>query len=950
MELDENNEIIKNKISYFSFLKLDNDKSMKDKDPKINDEIYLNIDSKNHFVETLDSTIELVNRKIEDLNKNIDFDEQSLYSMGSLKNDDINIPKENQTRKIMKKFLEKLYPECESKIYKISFLISRKVKKISKSKAEEYIKYFFDKRFHLKYSTTLKFSLDFFINCGYIFCYIYSKLNDLLIIKLRKNMEKVINSGVNVLIDFYDYCTEKDLDPNETKKIPFFEKNVKKYDIPPEMIFLINIFQSIDTLEFDINFFCDYINKEDFNLFTITILNISYILPKLENIKISFSCNNLQYVLYDKYYTKILNIIKLGEEHIKKNKIKYNNNIYNKKWDFKHDFNLEYYRKALIEKEKIEHLLDKIIYDKYSILYMVDSNKDGKDNICNSMILKNNKSKINHSVTFVNDFEIISSDDEEEEEEDFFQKIKMSRTGSFYYSAQKLNNQKTMNDDKKNSKKIINKEKNNLELQISLIYNIILMTICGVTRLTKIKNLNLTSNDFYNKNIIIYLFKNFNINALSIDKQFHILDLFCNKMKKLETLNIEINSLDILSSEKILGFIYKNQGLLSLKISFFSSDVSYLITTLLKTYEEFMSINDIKEFAENQDKYITLQIFQEKILNDILVYFNENLNLLFEIIKSKSDLEVLGLNFDLPNILINNINYQIPIIKFILNILFLIDNNENKRENKIKKLTILSPQTIFDNRSENDIENLFQDIRIYKNSKKLEELNIQAQFYHFKYVNNIISPNLIILSIGDLDMFTFGELVNYLTSYKFSSESSLTNLNIKLLNKIIYFSAQIKLSMMKLFNIKIKGLIELKLFTNLIINNKVNYLYLIKILNNNWIPSYYITLNQKCQDNIYSNNRFQRDIYFIVSPNIESKICEEYGLDLKKRDKNDKTNDSVNEIFWILKYIFYVTYSNYSLNFIEVKNIIFSILKYLYLISNIKLSHNILEEEENKNS
>ena len=308
------------------------------------------------------------------------------------------------------------------------------------------------------------------------------------------------------------------------------------------------------------------------------------------------------------------------------------------------------------------------------------------------------------------------------------------------------------------------------------------------------------------------------------------------------------------------------------------------------------------------------------------------------------------MNFDLPNILINNINYQIPIIKFILNILFLIDNNENKRENKIKKLTILSPQTIFDNRSENDIENLFQDIRIYKNSKKLEELNIQAQFYHFKYVNNIISTKLIILSIGDLDMFTFGELVNYLTSYKFSSESSLTNLNIKLLNKIIYFSAQIKLSMMKLFNIKIKGLIELKLFTNLIINNKVNYLYLIKILNNNWIPSYYITLNQKCQDNIYSNNRFQRDIYFIVSPNIESKICEEYGLDLKKRDKNDKTNDSVNEIFWILKYIFYVTYSNYSLNFIEVKNIIFSILKYLYLISNIKLSHNILEEEENKNS
>jgi hypothetical protein len=289
-----------------------------------------------------------------------------------------------------------------------------------------------------------------------------------------------------------------------------------------------------------------------------------------------------------------------------------------------------------------------------------------------------------------------------------------------------------------------------------------------------------------------------------------------------------------------------------------------------------------------------------------------------------------------------------PILKFILNILFLIDNNENKEKNKIKKLTILSPHTIFDNISEKNIENLFQDIRIYKNSKQLEELNIQAQFYNFKYVKNLISTKLIILSIGDLDMFTFGELINYLTSYKFSSESSLTNLNIKLLNKIIYFESQIKLLMMQLFNIKIKSLIELKLFTNLIINNKVNYLYLIKILNNNWIPSYYITLNQKCQDIPYSNNRFQRDIYFLVSPSIETKISEEYKLDLKKRDKNDKNNDPNDEIYWMLKYLFYIRYSNYSLNFIEVKDITFSILKYLYLTSNIKLSHNILEKEANE--
>ena len=89
-------------------------------------------------------------------------------------------------------------------------------------------------------------------------------------------------------------------------------------------------------------------------------------------------------------------------------------------------------------------------------------------------------------------------------------------------------------------------------------------------------------------------------------------------------------------------------------------------------------------------------------------------------------------------------------------------------------------------------------------------------------------------------------------------------------------------------------------------------------------------------------------IYFLVSPSIETKISEEYKLDLKKRDNNDKRNDTNDEIYWMLKNIFYIRYSNYSLNFIEVKDITFSILKYLYLTSNIKLSHNILEKEANE--
>ena len=941
-KLIEENKIKKN--SYISFLNLENDKSNQDKEPIINDDIYLNIDSKNHFSETLNSTYILVNQKIENFNQDIDNDADDLSLKTSKIIKDGDIQKKDLTRRIMKKFLDKLYPECEAKIKRISYLILERTKKISKDKVEEYINYFFDKRYDLKYSTSLKFTKGFFTNCGYILCYIYSKLDEFILNKMSKHIENAISEGKNVLTDFYQYCEEKGEDPSEIKKSYVWDDIRKNYEIPPEIIFLLNIFPEINTLEFDLNLIGDNLQEEDFNLFTITILNIKYILPKLETINLNFTFNNLQYILYNKYYAKVLNIINLGKDYIKKNKIKHNYDIYNKKWDFEHDFNVEEYRKILIEKEKQENISNNIIYDQYSILYMVDSDEDRNDlkrnkSICNSQIFKNNNNNLlKHSVsTFNNDFEMLSNEDEEGD--DIFQKMRSVRSGTLYINSNRILNSKK--EDKMNLKRS-NNQINNISSQISSIYNIILMMICGVARIDNIKKCNLVANDFYNKNIIIYLYKNFNINALSIDEQFHILDLFCNKIKKLDELNIEINSLNLLSFDKILRLIYKNQNLLSLKISLFSSDVSYFITTLLKTYEEFTSSNEINELAKNKGKYITLEILEEKIINDISVYFIENLNILFEIIKKKNNLEVLGLNFDLPKVLINNMNYKLPIMKFFLNILFLIDNNENKGKSKIKKLTLLSPHTILDNRLENNIDDLFKDIRIYKKAKILNELNIQTQFYNNKYVKNLISPNLIILSIGDLDMYTFQILVNYLTSYEFSSKSSLTNLNIKLQNKIIYFDTKIKLLMRQLFDIKIKTLLELKFFSNIMIRSKSNYFYLIKILKNNWIPSYVIALNQKSK---ILNKNIIKDVDFLVSKSIENKVFNEYELSLIKKDKNEKVNDSNDEVFWMLKYIFYFRYSHYYLNFIDVKNIIFGILKYLYFTSKVKLTHDIFEAE-----
>jgi hypothetical protein len=925
-----NNHKIK---SYNSFLNLSNNKLDISKDNDINEDLYLNIDTKNYFSPILKKDLSLVQKRIESFNESENKEDGK----------EEENQKKNLIKEIMKKFLGKLFPECDISARKISNYISndiRTTKKLTSSVIEEHINYFFGKRYDFKYSTTIKMTKDFFRNCGYLLCYIYSKLNEVNLKKIggikTYISDKVIGQKINVIVDFYNYCTENELDMGEMQKVSIWKKLGKKYDVPPELIFLVNIFHTIDTLDFDIEFDGESLNEEDLKLFTITILNISYILPQFEKVNINFINNELQYFLYEKYYKKILNIIVIGDEYIKKNLIKNNFAMYDTKWDFEHDFNLEEYRQKKNEQEKKDNL-DKVIYDRYSILYHADTNSNYKQrkpkkSVCNSSIYRD--SLVNALYEQSDEFTILSNE-EEEEEEDPFSKIRNKRAETIYIKGDKLS--APLNKAKTNE---IGKESAVKDRQNFLVYDFILMIICGVTRIETIKRLSLSSNDFYNKDLIIYLKKYFGIDVSSIDAEFHILDLLYNKTKNLDVLNLEINSLDIISFDKILGVIYKNQTLISLKLSFFSSDVSYLITSLFKSYEQIKSYQQIKDYVLSERKTFCLDNFEDKIVNDISLCFVENLNLLFEIIKNKNNLEVLGLNFDLPKILKHNMNYKLPIIKFILNIIFLIDNNESRRRTKIKKLTILSPLSIFDNRQENNINEIFREIRIYKNSRFLKELNIQIQFFKIINIKNLISPILIKLSIGDLDIPTFSSLVNYLTSYEFSTNSVLTNLSIKLQKKITKFDNNIKFILRQLFELKIKTFLELKLFSNILITNKVAYIYLIRILKNNWIPSYVITLNEKSKDICNNYNFLKNQCKFLVSFPLEHIILDEIGN--SKNDKKKK-KEIYEEVYWILKYILYCRYAYYQLNFLEIKKIVFTILQFLYVTSNIKLSHTIQE-------
>ena len=883
-------------ISYSSFLR-DDGKEDTNKNKEImliNNNVYINIDSKNNIEETSEKELRIINQRILDINE-----------IKSNSNNEIS--KEDLTKQITKKFLDKLYPKCETSARKISLLISREIrliKKLSKDVIEEYINYFYSLRHDIKYSKTLKLTTEVFRNIGYILCYIYSKFTQFSMKEsggIKECIKKIIEKKIDVLTDYFFYCDENQIDPMKVKKTKVWKSLRKKYEIPPELIFLINMFHRMTILDINIEFDGEVLGEEDIKLFTITILNINYILPKLEHLNLNLIHNKLQFFLYKRYYKKIFNLFALGEETIKKNKIKEHSLIYNIKWDFEKEFNLNEYRKNDISNEILE--VNKVIYDDYSILCFTQEKSlkgeiDGKKGIFNSLVYnsstdnlikvsKKDNNKINKKFSLfkknIEDYEILENDSSS---------LKTT-------SKKNKKNEKEQNGNKNEYIKIL---ENN-----SGILDIILMTLCGVTKIESIKKLNLLSNDFYNKDLINYMIKNYGVDIASIDDEFHILDMLYNKTKNLDLLNIEINSLDIMSFDKIMGIICKSQSLNSLKLSFFSADVSYLTITLLKVYEQIKKNEEIAEFVLNEGKNFTADNFEKKIVNDISTFFIDNLYLLFEIIKNDNKLEDLAFNFDLPDILIDNINYRIPIFKLMLNIIILIDNKELKNINKIKTLTLLSPYTKFDNRIGNNIDIIFKDIQIYKNCNVLKELNLQLQFYNVNYIKNIISPNLTKLSIDDLDYFSFNKIVNYLTSYNFSIKSSLIHLSIKLLNKIVYFDTEIKNAFNKLFNIKIKNLLELELYSNIIIKNKINYSYLIKMLSNNWIPSYKIILNENEVTNKIINDNNNKEIYFLVSKSIENIVKKNEQKD--SFNKSDIKNDE-NEVFWILKYLFNCKYSN----------------------------------------
>ena len=475
--------------------------------------------------------------------------------------------------------------------------------------------------------------------------------------------------------------------------------------------------------------------------------------------------------------------------------------MYKKKWDFETEFLLEKHRnnkRNIFEKEfeqkfNSETLLDENISlnnNSYNFIYKTPKKEELLSNIndnsnnnssTNYNIYKSQKIVLNKNKNNVSMFNL------KDDSNNNFNSSTMSKSNNLVKSFSsnksinssnflyKLENNPNKNIENLHYDNIIEKYKKSLQL--------ILLTTDSLCHFTNMKRLDLILNDCYQSELQYYL--NNYCTTEDVNNKIYIIDILINKVRKLEEFNIELNILDHITFNKILSFINYNPSLTSIKMSFFSSDATYLRQTIYKIYYQNLG-----------SKSISIS----EIIDMILPHFVQSLEILFELIKIK-DFKKIAVNFDTPSIIEVNNSYMNTIFKFIMNLIFLVDNPNSQ----IEKLVILSPCTQFDSRFLPSIDNILEDINFNLNNKFLNELSLHLQLSMIKNIHNLITERLILLNIGDCDVFTFNELTKFLASYKFCKISSLKKISISLLNSIIEYTDKIKNIFYKIFSIKINN-------------------------------------------------------------------------------------------------------------------------------------------------
>ena len=266
-----------------------------------------------------------------------------------------------------------------------------------------------------------------------------------------------------------------------------------------------------------------------------------------------------------------------------------------------------------------------------------------------------------------------------------------------------------------------------------------------------------------------------NLYKTEVNSEYIHFLLLLNKLENLKDINFSFNSLDDKSFEYILGILSKNSTLSKLRMSFFTPDINYYDNSLFdlcsskkidltQLFSEFR-FYQIKNW-KNKAKKINEYILNEKLLNSFVINLCNLSNLLkLQILKN---LEELIFRFDIPNSLINNQEYTITIIKFLINIFIMI----TFQQNRTKTFKILAPNLEFNGKKMPFIRTLFNEISLSKevstDYKKIKGdiINLNFETKESKNINKINEQEKEV----ERRMVDKNEIINNEGSYSLTSQ------------------------------------------------------------------------------------------------------------------------------------------------------------------------------------
>ena len=335
---------------------------------------------------------------------------------------------------------------------------------------------------------------------------------------------------------------------------------------------------------------------------------------------------------------------------------------------------------------------------------------------------------------------------------------------------------------------------------------------------TKILRINASEN--YSREIDIYL-KNQKVSSLN----FSYLKFFSN-IDNLAQFHINLNGLNFLSFHTIISMIFRNSYLTVLKLNIFPPQIYFQPSSLYKLCNS-LKINLKPIFQKNSfSQYNHKNDIDKLLLDTLLEQFEENMNLLFFVLKNKDKLYELFFNFNLPSLILDNEYYINVILKFFYNLILLVFCSDKN----YKFFSFISPTLLLDSRSNEEIDYLLNKVESEKSKNKnnLTDLTLQLRLLKVENLQYLINNNIQNLYLGEFDLDTFNNFCTIFEDKNFIESSQLQKIKLSLQNTILKYSL-VKDSVEKFLKVKMKKLKEKTLYTFIEIEEE-NFLDIINII------------------------------------------------------------------------------------------------------------------------